>query len=365
MSGSTPRHGRGAVARRRGGGGLTGGLVLLGTLALAALLAEPLSPHPPGEQHRDQAFHPPMLTRVRMRAPDGGGLRWPFVCAVTTTNAALKEYAEDCSELHPLRLLAPGAPYRLLGLLPAERRVVSVAPPGVFFPLGSDRFGRDLLARTLHGARVSLTVAVLGAALALGVGVLVGGVAGYLGGVPDFLIMRGVELVSALPGLYVLLVLREAVGARLRGASLYLVVVIVLGLLAWGPHARVVRGMVLSLRRLEYVLAARAQGFSEPVILLRHVLPAVWPYVLVAAALAVPAFVLGEVALSFLGLGVQEPQASWGLLLRDAQSLRSLRDFPWVLVPGGFLFLTVLGANLLGEGLRDRLGLDDERGQRT
>jgi len=302
-----------------------------------------------------------MLGRPRLRDPATATLRWPFVCGVRVLSPTLKEYAEDCSQTYPLRLLAPGPPYRLLGLIPARRRLLSVAAPGVLFPLGSDRFGRDLLARSLHGARVSLLVALLGAGLALSVGVAVGGLAGYLGGAPDFLLMRGVELVSALPGLYVLLVLREGLGTRLAGTSLLVVVVLVLGLLAWGPHARVVRGMVLAVRRLEYVLAARAQGFAEPVILLRHVLPTVAPYVLVAATLAVPAFILGEVALSFLGLGVQEPASSLGLLLRDAHSLRFLRDFPWVLVPGGFLFVTVLGASLLGEGLRERLTPEQAR----
>ncbi len=324
------------------------GAALLGGVLLLCAVGELLSPYAPAQQHRERAYHPPMLSWLRVREPSGGPLHLPFVCA-SRPGPAPGAYLEDCSERYPLRLLVPGEERRLLGLIPLQRALVGVAPPGALHWLGTDRFGRDLLARSLSGGRASLAVGLAATALALALALAVGGLAGQFGGLTDFVAMRAVELSLALPGLYLLLVLSETLGSRLRGPGLALA----LALLGWAAQARVLRGMVLSLRERDSVRAARVQGFSELRILLGQVLPATLPYVQAAAVLALPQFVLGEVALSFLGLGLQEPAASWGLLLRDAQSLRALRDFPWLLAPGLLLFVAVLGGQLLGEALRD------------
>src|SRR2546423_1241238 len=182
---------------------------------------------------------------------------------------------------------------------------------------------------------------------------LVGGIAGYFGGVADFLLMRGVEALLAVPSLYFILILRQMFGGGLSSMQLYLIIVVILAFIGWATEARVIRGMVLSLKEQEYVLAARALGFTDARIIARHILPNTLSFVIVTATLSVPFYILGEVALSFLGVGIQEPEASWGNLLTAAQNPRYLSDFPWMLAPGVFIFIAVMAWNFLGDGLRD------------
>ena len=199
---------------------------------------------------------------------------------------------------------------------------------------------------------------------------LIGGASGYFGGWIDTVLMRFVELIMSVPGLYLILALRAALygdspflrwlfrlgpGEHPNSGQIYLLIVGILGLVGWGGTARVIRGMVLSVRQLDYVRAARALGASNLRIIVRHILPNTFTYVIVAATLSVPGYILGEVALSFLGVGIEEPIPSWGLMLRDGQNLRTLMQAPWVLVPGLFIFITVFAYNFLGDGLRDAL----------
>ncbi|MDY0058287.1 MAG: ABC transporter permease [Myxococcota bacterium] len=343
---------------RRDRGALCGGTVLV-VLLLVALGAEFIAPYRQDTQRRDLAFHPPMLRQLGFA--EGAVLPRLAVAGVQVVDPQRKQYAAG-PERWPIRLFVRGEPYRLWGLLPCERHLFGVDPGGVLFVLGSDQFGRDLLSRLLHATRVSLGVALLAVFLSLALGLLLGGLAGYAGGWLDFLLMRGTELVLALPGLYLLLALRDSFGRELSPWALLGVLALVLALVEWAPHARVIRGLVLALRDREHVRAARVQGFGPASLLVRQILPGTSSYVIPNLSLSLPAFVLNEAALSFLGLGVQEPQASWGLLLRDAQSVRFLVDFPWLLAPGGFLFLAVAACNLLGEGLRDALDLQGVRG---
>jgi len=328
------------------------GACVLGLLYLGALLAGFLAPYAYDHQHREHGFHPPMLGRIYLRTP-AGELTRPYVCHPTTESVALRTYGEDCTRRYPLRLLVRGDRWRLLGLVESDLHLVGVDAPGVFFPLGSDRFGRGVLSRALYGSQVSLTVGLIGIAISMTLALLVGGVAGYLGGWPDFSLMRLVEVLLALPGLYVVLVLRDAFGRGLDSPTTYLVVVAVLAALGWAGNARVIRGLVLSLRENEYVVAARAMGFSSWTIITRHLLPNTLSFVIVAATLAVPWYVLGEVALSFLGMGIAEPYASWGNMLQEASNVRFLTDFPWIVTPGFFILATVMAYNVVGEALRD------------
>jgi peptide/nickel transport system permease protein len=304
------------------------------------------------EQNRDRFFHPP--SRIHFHDEKG---RWigPFVYGSRLVDPLRIEYAEDRGQRFPVRLFVRGAEYKILWLFPSDRHLFGVEGPGRIFILGSDQFGRDVFSRLLFGSRISLSVGIFGILLTYTLALLVGGIAGYYGGVVDNLLMRLSEIMMSVPALYLILALRAAFPDEIRSDLLYLMVVLILSLVLWASLARIIRGMVLSIRENEFVTAARALGVPAMRIIVRHILPNTASFVIVAATLSVPGYILGEVALSFLGAGIQEPVASWGNMLQQAQSLRVLESFPWILTPGVLIFLTVLAFNFLGDGLRDAL----------
>jgi len=327
------------------------GLFALVVLYAGALLAGFLAPYSYETQHDTLGFHPPMLTRIRI-LDQNGRLAWPFVYGTRATGT--RQYEEDRTTRFPIRLLARGEPYRLLGLVKTDLHLFTVDAPGVIYLFGSDRFGRDIYSRIMYGSQISLSVGLVGILISTLIGMLVGGFAGYLGGAADFFSMRVVELILAIPSLYLILVLRKTFGEKLTSVQSYLLIVSILALVGWASEARVIRGMVLSLKESEFVLAARALGFGNPRIVIRHILPNTLSFVIVAATLGIPFYILGEVALSFLGVGIQEPEASWGNMLRDAeQSVDHITEFTWILIPGVFILIAVMAWNFLGDGLRD------------
>jgi len=254
---------------------------------------------------------------------------------------------------YPLRWFVDGGDYHVLWAVRSKLHLFGVEAPGRIYLLGSDGLGRDVFSRILYGAQVSLSIGILGIIISTLLGMLVGALAGYFGGAVDFGLMRVVEVLLALPSLYFILILRQAFGSGMSSTQVYLIMVVILAFIGWATEARVIRGMVLSLKEREYVLAARALGFSNWRIIVRHILPNTFSFVIVTATLSVPFYVLGEVALSFLGAGIQEPEASWGNMLTAAQNNRVLSDFPWMLAPGFFIFVAVMAWNFLGDGLRD------------
>jgi len=219
--------------------------------------------------------------------------------------------------------------------------------------LGSDATGRDLLTRILFGGQISLSVGLIGIFLTMSLALIIGGIAGYFGGHVDFLLMRFVELLMAIPSLYLILTLRATFPANLTSRQTYLMIVAVLALAGWASTGRVIRGMVLAIKEEDYVVAARGLGASTSRVIIKHVLPNTASFVIVTSSIFVPYYILGEVALSFLGLGITEPETSWGLLLRDAQNTQVLKFYPWLVIPGLFIFMAVLAYNFVGDGLRD------------
>jgi peptide/nickel transport system permease protein len=332
---------------------VVGGIVLVVLYGLA-LFAPFVAPYREDLMDRDRFFHPPM--RLHVVDAKGGFHLWPFVYPSRVENQARFTYSDDHTRALPVRLFVTGSPYRLFGLIPTRRHLFGVDEPGRLSLLGTDGLGRDVFSRLLFGAQISLTVGLIGIAISFTIGLLLGGISGYFGGWIDTVIMRGTELLLSIPGLYLLIALRAIFPTDLPSQQVYLGIVVILAFIAWAGLARVVRGMVLSIRRQEYVAAAEALGMSRLRIITRHILPNTMSFVIVAATISIPGYILGEVVLSFIGLGVQEPAASWGNMLSQARSLRVLTSFPWMLfAPGTAIFVTVLAFNFLGDGLRDAL----------
>ena len=224
-----------------------------------------------------------------------------------------------------------------------------------YFMMGSDGLGRDLFSRIVYGARVSMCVGLIGVLISFSLGIVVGAFSGYVGGLTDNLIMRWSEIEMSLPSFYFLLALAAVIPSGMSPAQTFFMIVAIMSFISWAGFARIIRGMAASVRSRPYVEAARALGASRTRVILRHIIPSVLGYAIVAATLSIPGFILGESALSLLGLGIQEPAASWGNLLAQAQDVQNLARYPWILIPGIFIFLTVMSFNFLGDHLRDRL----------
>jgi peptide/nickel transport system permease protein len=319
---------------------------------LAAILAGFIAPYTYDNARHDLPFYPPMVSRIHIF--DGEGrLTRPFVYHLVPVDPQLASYRDDTSRMYPIRFFVRGDSYRILWIISSNIHLFGVEEPGHIYLFGSDNVGQDIFSRVLYGAQVSLSIGIVGIVISTIIGMIVGGIAGYFGGVTDFTIMRTVEILLALPSLYFILILRQTLGTGMSSIHIYFIIVIILSFIGWASEARVIRGMVMSIKEHEYVIAARAMGFSSSRIIIRHILPNTFSFVIVTATLSVPFFILSEVALSFLGVGIQLPEASWGNMLVAAQNNRYLIDFPWVLIPGVFIFLAVMAWNFLGDGLRD------------
>ena len=336
-------------------------LFVLFVLYALAVFSEPIAPYAPYARHLDYPYAPPQSVHFDIQR----GLHTYALQRYVDPITFRKQYVELPSEPLRLRFFAPAEPYRLWGLIPMQRRLISVeareinaikgAAPSAstFFLLGADRYGRDIFSRAIYGARISLSVGMIGVFFTFVFGLCLGGVSGYLGGRTDNFIQRGIEVVNAFPQLPLWIALSALLPGEWSALAIYFSITLLLSLLNWTGLARVVRGKILALREEEYAVAARLMGASHTRILFRHLLPGFTSHIIVSVTLSVPGVILGETALSFLGLGLRPPIVSWGVMLQECLDVKAVRYYPWLLTPVLFIVLTVLSFNFLGDGVRD------------
>jgi len=352
-------------------------LYVLGFLYLGALFADFIAPYGEGQSFRrgveNRSYAPP--TTIYWFDPETDRLTRPYVYPVSSvrdTRTLRVSYVEDRTRPTPIRFLVRGPSYvpPPLSLIPVAIRrdlgindwttnwhLFGVEFPATIYLWGADQFGRDVFGRILFGARISLTIGIIASLIALVLGLVLGALAGYYGGALDDVIMRMVEVIATIPTLFLLLALRALFPIEVNPTAIFVIMVTILGFISWGAIARVVRGLALSLREEEYVLAAKALGARDARVMLRHLLPGTAAYAIVSFSLLIPGFILTEAGLSFLGLGISEPASSWGLMLAVAQEggIQTFTQRPWMLLPGLFIFIAVLAYNFVGDGLRDAL----------
>lgn len=327
-------------------------MVLLVLLYLSAIFAEFVSPYSPTWRSEGLQMMPPSQIHIFHE----GQLHRPFLygLAKTLDQETFKYvFTEDTSTMHPILFFVQGEEYEMLGQTVSLRLFGTGegAPPIMLF--GSDELGRDIFSRTIYGARISLSIGLFGVLISFLIGVLIGGISGYFGGTTDEIIQRIIDVLISIPLIPFWMALSAALPRTWSSTQIFLAITLILAAVNWTGLARVVRGKLLALREEDYALAAQVAGASKARIIFRHLMPGFTSHLIVSITLAIPVAILGETALSFLGLGIQPPAVSWGVLLRDAQDLVAVAQQPWRMIPALFVIGTVLLFNFVGDGLRD------------
>jgi peptide/nickel transport system permease protein len=333
------------------------GAVVLVLIYLVAAFCEFVAPFDPFAFTPRYTYAPPQAVHVFDRDETGGLIFSPHVSGfkVTIDKAALRRvFVVDPGVKIPIGFFVQSEPYQMWGLFTLGHKLIGPVHQGdPMFLLGADRLGRDLLSRIVYGTRISMSIGLVGVTLSLLLGVVLGGISGYYGGRIDHVIQRVIEFILSLPTTPLWLGLAAALPPNWPPLRIYLCITIILSLYGWTNLARVVRGRFLSLRTEDFVTAARLDGASEPRIIFRHMVPSFVSHIIAEVSLAIPNMILAETALSFLGLGLQPPVVSWGVLLQEAQNIRSISTAPWLFAPGIAVVVAVLALNFVGDGLRD------------
>lgn len=333
------------------------GLVITVVLYIVAVIPDFFAVNDPSQQNARAAFYPPQALHLIDTAEDGSWRIKPYIHPYVLKRdpkSLAAVYEEDNKRKVYLSMFGQGYEYSVLGLFSMRTHLfVSEDPRQPLFFFGADRLGRCVFSRIMAGTQISLSVGLVGVFLALTIGIVLGGISGYYGGRIDFAIQRVIELVLSLPTIPIWLAASAAVPQNWPATLNYFMITLILSLTGWAQLARVVRGRFLSLRTEEFVTAARLDGASEGRIIFRHMLPSFASHIIASISLAIPTMILAETSLSFLGLGLQPPTISWGVLLREAQNIRSIATAPWLFIPGGAVVIAVIALNFLGDGLRD------------
>ncbi|MCY4453894.1 MAG: ABC transporter permease [Immundisolibacterales bacterium] len=326
--------------------------LILAMLYLVVVFAEVIAPYGVHSRNVEYVYAPPQTVHwVR-----DGAFVGPFVHDYDVTldlEHLARVYTEDESRPMPLRFFCRGEPYRLWGVIPASFHLVCPAKGGVMFLLGTDRLGRDVLSRVVHGARISLTIGLIGITISFLIGLTLGGLAGYYGGWIDGLVQRLIEIIRSFPELPLWMALSAALPVTWSPIGVFLGITVILGFLDWTGLARAVRSKLLALREEDFCTAAVLMGAHPRRVIARHLLPNFMSHLIASATLSIPSMILGETALSFLGLGLRPPITSWGVLLNEAQDINAVALYPWLMFPVVPVIIVVLAFNFFGDGLRD------------
>ncbi|HAU8296366.1 ABC transporter permease [Vibrio vulnificus] len=321
-----------------------------------AIFAEFFAPFDPSDNWRRYTYAPPQAVSLIESTEDGW--RWAphleFYNSKTDPRTLKRHYILNENKKVYFSFFGETERYYLLGFIPMNRKfVVPHDPKQPFFVLGSDRMGRDMLSRLIYGARISLSVGLMGVFTTFVLGIVIGGISGYFGGAIDNFIQRSIEFMKSIPTLPLWMALSASLPAEWSSLTKYFLITIILGLVSWPDMARVVRSRFMSLRSEEYVAAAWLDGNTPFEIIRRYMVPNFLSHIIAVVTLAIPAMILGETALSFLGLGLQAPMVSWGVLLQEAQNIRALAEAAWLLIPAAAVIVVILAMNFVGDGLRD------------
>ena len=319
---------------------------------ISILISEFLAPYNLHTRHTDFIYSPPASIHIFR---DGSLVR-PYTYGQTMTldmTTLRRTYSDDVNDIQPLRFFCRGDSYKFWNLLESDLHLVCPAEGGHLFLLGTDRLGRDVLSRTIYGARISLTIGIFGVLLSFFLGVVIGGLAGYRGGVFDMVVQRITEVLQSIPSIPLWMALATIIPLTWSPLLVYVGITVILSLLDWTGLARAVRSKLLSLREEDYVVAAQLLGANSTRVIRRHLIPGFMSHLIASATLTVPGMILGETALSFLGIGLRPPVTSWGILLTEARSINIIALYPWLLFPVIPVVLIILAFNFLGDGLRD------------
>lgn len=326
--------------------------VILILFYLCVPFAEVIAPYTPNQRSNDHLYAPPQTLRLFHE----GSFVGPFVYGLKADvdlETVRWVYTEDREDVQPLRFLCFGSKYRFWGLFDASFHLVCPAEGGTLYLLGTDRLGRDVLSGLIYGARLSLTVGLVGVTISIVLGLFFGGIAGFFGGLIDSAIQRLIEILRSLPELPLWMALSAALPVTWSPVWIYLGITVILGLLDWPGLARAVRSKLLALREEEYAKAALLMGATPSRVIRKHLLPGFTSHIIASASLSIPAMILGETALSYLNLGLRRPAVSWGVLLNEAQDISVVVIYPWLMAPVVPIIIVVLAFNFLGDGLRD------------
>ena len=329
---------------------ISGGFLL--AMYASILVSEVLAPYNLHTRHVDFIYAPPQSIHLF----DKGRFVGPFVYGTTyrlNMENLKREYTENTKEVYPLKFFCSGDSYGFWGLTTARLHVVCPAAGGTLFLLGTDRLGRDVLSRIIYGARISLTIGIIGITISFVLGLTIGGVAGYYGGWVDMVVQRLIEILQSFPQIPLWMALSAVLPVTWSPILIYFGITVILAMIDWTGLARAVRSKLLALREEEYCMAAQLMGARPSRIIGRHLMPGFMSHLIASATLSIPTMILGETALSFLGIGLRPPITSWGVLLSEAQNINVVALYPWLILPAVPVVLIILAFSFFGDGLRD------------